>query len=127
LFKTQTFFILHCGGDIRQFIPFVIEVNFACIQPLEARAGNDAKKLKNEYGKDIAFFENINMDILARERKVKIEEEVGSKVLGVKEGGGYIFHSDHSAPPTESWWLLKTCTGIQNSIASEAMPDGKKN
>lgn len=101
--KHGLFFILHCDGDIGQFIPLLIEAGFDCLQPLEARAGNDVRKLKKEYGKDIAFFGNINMDILARGIPREIEEEVVSKVKAAKEGGGYIFHSDHSVPPTISF------------------------
>lgn len=101
--KHGLFLILHCDGDIRQFIPLVIKAGFDCIQPLEARAGNDVRKLKKEYGKDIAFFGNINMDVLARGVAREIEEEVVSKIMVAKEGGGYIFHSDHSVPPTVSF------------------------
>jgi len=101
--KHGLFLILHCDGDIRKFIPSVIEAGFDCIQPLEARAGNDVRKFKNEYGKDIAFFGNINMDVLSRGVASEIEEEVVSKIMVAKEGGGYIFHSDHSVPPTVSF------------------------
>ena len=50
--------IMHCDGDVHEFIPLLIEAGFDCIQPLEARAGNDVRKLKGQYGKDIAFFGN---------------------------------------------------------------------
>ena len=43
------------------------------------------------------------MDVLARGIAQEIEEEVVSKVMVAKEGGGYIFHSDHSVPPTVSF------------------------
>jgi uroporphyrinogen decarboxylase len=35
--------------------------------------------------------------------KKDIEEEVLSKLKVAMEGGGYIFHSDHSVPPTVSF------------------------
>lgn len=101
--KHNLFLILHCDGDVRQFISLVIKAGFDCIQPLEARTGNDVRKLKKEYGRDLAFFGNINMDVLARGIAREIEEEVVSKVMVAKEGGGYIFHSDHSVPPTVSF------------------------
>ncbi len=100
--KHNLFFILHCDGDVRNFIPLLIESGFDCIQPLEARAGNDVRLLKKAYGKDIAFFGNINMDVLARGDKAEITEEVVTKVTAAQEGGGYIYHSDHSVPPTVS-------------------------
>ncbi|MEI6499654.1 MAG: uroporphyrinogen decarboxylase family protein, partial [Armatimonadota bacterium] len=48
------------------------------------------------------FFGNINNDVLARGDREEIREEVTSKVLAAKPGGGYIWHSDHSVPPTVS-------------------------
>jgi len=48
--------------------------------------------------------------------KKLIEEEARSKVSKAKEGGGYIFHSDHSVPPIVSW--KNYCYAIK--IAREA-------
>jgi uroporphyrinogen decarboxylase len=95
-------FILHCDGDVRQFIPLLIEVGFGCIQPLEARAGNDVCELKRCYGDRFAFFGSISTDVMGRSLS-EIEEEVVSKVTVAKEGGGYLYHCDHSIPPTVSF------------------------
>jgi len=46
--------------------------------------------------------------------KEEIEREVRSKVLTAKEGGGYIFHSDHSIPPTVSWKNYQYAVKIAN-------------
>jgi uroporphyrinogen decarboxylase len=94
--------ILHCDGDVRQFIPLLIESGFDCIQPLEARAGNDVRDLKPRYGDRIILFGNISADAMAR-GGAELELEVRSKVLAAKRGGGYIYHSDHSIPPTVSF------------------------
>jgi len=101
--KHGLYLILHCDGDIRRFLPLLINVGFDCIQPLEARAGNDVRKLKKEFGRDIALFGNINMDILSKGVAREIEEEVVSKITVAREGGGYIYHSDHSVPPSVSF------------------------
>ena len=95
-------YILHCDGDVRELIPLLIEAGFDCIQPLEARCGNDVRELKPLYGGQIVFFGNISTDVMSRS-KAEIEDEVVSKVLIAKEGGGYIYHSDHSIPPTVSF------------------------
>jgi len=94
--------ILHCDGDVREFIPLLIESGFDCIQPLEARAGNDVRDLKSRYGDRIVLFGNISADAMAR-GGAELELEVRSKVLAAKRGGGYIYHSDHSIPPTVSF------------------------
>ena len=96
------FLILHCDGDVREFIPLLIEAGFDCLQPLEARAGNDVRELKPRYGDQISFFGNINMDVLATGDHDLITHEVVSKVQAAKPDGGYIYHSDHSVPPTVS-------------------------
>jgi uroporphyrinogen decarboxylase len=94
--------ILHCDGDVRHFIPLLIEAGFDCIQPLEARAGNDVRDLKPRFGDRIVLFGNISADAMARGGP-ELEIEVRSKVLAAKPGGGYIYHSDHSIPPTVSF------------------------
>lgn len=94
--------ILHCDGDVRRFIPLLIEAGFDCIQPLEARAGNDVRELKPAYGDRIILFGNISADAMARGGE-ELDTEVRTKVLAAKPGGGYIYHSDHSIPPTVSF------------------------
>lgn len=92
--------MLHCDGDIREFIPLLIEVGFDAIQPLEARCGNDVRDLKQIYGNDIVFFGNINADVMSYGSDAEIEAEIATKITIAKAGGGYIYHSDHSIPPT---------------------------
>jgi len=96
-------FMLHCDGDVRDFLPLVIESGFHSIEPLEARAGNDVRLLKPLYGDKITFFGNINADIIAAGTEAQIREEVVSKVNCAKQGGGYMYHIDHSVPPTISF------------------------
>lgn len=100
--ENEMFLILHCDGDVGEFIPLLIEAGFDCVQPLEARAGNDVRVYKPLYGDRISFFGNINMDVLARGNEAEISHEVVSKIEAAKPGGGYIYHSDHSVPPTVS-------------------------
>lgn len=95
------FFIYHCDGYINEFLPMLIEVGVDAIQPLEARAGNDARIYKKQYGNKITFFGNIAAETLSS-TKEKIKEEIESKISIAGEGGGYIFHSDHSVPPSVS-------------------------
>jgi uroporphyrinogen decarboxylase len=95
--------MLHCDGDVRQFIPLIIESGFQVIEPLEARAGNDVRLLKPLYGDEITFWGNIDADVIANGTKEQIRHEVISKVTVAKQGGGYIYHIDHSVPPTVSY------------------------
>jgi len=112
------FFMLHCDGDVREFIPLVIESGFVAIEPLEARAGNDIRELKPLYGDRITFFGNINADVVANGTKEQIREEVVSKINLAKQGGGYMYHIDHSVPPTVSLenysFLIKTIKEVMS-------------
>jgi len=92
----------HSCGKIDVLIPKFIEAGFAAIQPLEAKCGQDVRELGKLYGGKIAFFGNIDIRKLSGTRD-DVREEVVSKVEAAKRFGGYIFHSDHSVPPTVSW------------------------
>lgn len=93
--------IYHCDGYVARFLPLLIEAGVDCVQPLEVRCGNDVRIYKPQYGERLAFFGNISADTMAVGGDLLVDE-VRSKVLCAKEGGGYIFHSDHSIPPTVS-------------------------
>jgi uroporphyrinogen decarboxylase len=94
--------MLHSCGKIEALIPDFIEAGFAAIQPLEAKTGMDVRKLKAEFGDRITLYGNIDVRKLSGTR-ADIEEEISSKIPVAMKGGGYIFHSDHSVPPTVSW------------------------
>ncbi len=94
--------ICHSCGRILSLIPRFIKVGFDAIQPLEAKCGQDVRELKDLYGNQITFFGNIDVRALSG-TKEDVYNEVMSKLPKAMEGGGYIFHSDHSVPPTVSW------------------------
>jgi len=89
--------ILHSDGDIREFIPDIIEAGFKGLHPLEVKAGLDIQDLKSRYGGQLALYGNIDARVMAGTR-ADIEREISSKIPLAKEGGGYIYHSDHSVP-----------------------------
>ena len=58
----------------------------------------DVRELKKEFGSKIAFMGGIDHQLMAASDPHLIEEEIKSKFAVAKEGGGYIYHSDHSIP-----------------------------
>lgn len=92
----------HSCGKIDVLIPRFIKAGFAAIQPLEAKCGQDIRELGKLYGGKITFYGNLDVVKLSGSRE-DVREEVVSKVEAAKRFGGYIFHSDHSVPPTVSW------------------------
>ena len=99
--------ILHSDGNVAPLIPGFLEAGFAALHPLEAKAGLDVRELKRQYGDRLVLFGNIDVRKLSG-TKEEVEEEILSKVPVAKEGGGYIYHSDHSVPhsvPFENYCL----------------------
>ena len=88
---------LHSDGDIRALIPMFIEAGFRGLHPLEAKVGIDVRDIKKSYGDQLVLLGNIDVRVLAT-TKAEIEEEIRSKITEAKQGGGYIYHSDHSVP-----------------------------
>lgn len=95
-------FIFHCDGNVSQLIPLLLEAGVDAMHPLEARAGNDVRTLKPQYGDQLCFIGNINADIVATNDPAAIEAEVAAKIPVAAAGGGYIYNIDHSVPPTVS-------------------------
>ena len=93
--------IYHCDGNVKQYIPLLIKAGVTAIHPLEARAGNDVREYKKLYGEKIVLIGNISAESMSAGKK-EVEAEVKSKLPVAMEGGGYVFNSDHSVPPTVS-------------------------
>ena len=95
--------ILHSCGGVAAIVPDLIDAGFTCLQPLEVKAGMDLVRLKREFGDRLAFMGGIDVRVMARGKPEEIEEEVGSRLTVAKQGGGYIYHSDHSVPDNVSF------------------------
>lgn len=93
--------ILHSCGDIRKAIPLFIEAGFDCLQPMEAKAGCNVIEIAKTYGRQLAYMGNINVIPLSTNDLKQVEVEILPKLKELKRMKiPYIFHSDHSIPPT---------------------------
>jgi len=87
---------LHSCGDIRPFLPDLVEIGMDGLNPIEVKAGMDPVALKRQYGDRLLFHGGINAALW--DDLEAIEAEMREVVPAMKEGGGYIFSSDHSVP-----------------------------
>jgi uroporphyrinogen decarboxylase len=94
--------ILHSDGNIEPLIPLFLEAGFRGLHPLEVKCGLDVRELKARFGKDLILVGNIDVRKLSGTTE-EVEEEILSKLAVAMEGGGYIYHSDHSVPHTVSF------------------------
>ena len=94
--------ILHSCGYVMELVPLLIETGFDCLQPLEVKAGNDLLALKRQYRGQLALMGGIDVRAMADPDPAVIEREIAGKLPLAKQGGGYIYHSDHSIPDNVS-------------------------
>jgi uroporphyrinogen decarboxylase len=99
--------ILHCCGRVNAIVPQFIEAGIDCLQPLEVKSGMDVVELKEKHGDKMSFMGGIDVRLMALEDPKPIEEEIKRKITVAKEGGGYIYHSDHSVPKNVSFEQYK--------------------
>lgn len=91
---------LHSCGFIEPLLPDIVETGVEMLNPLEIKAGMDPFKLKSLYGDKLAFHGGINAQLWENIDLVK--QEMMRIIPALKEGGGYIFASDHSIPNSVS-------------------------
>lgn len=96
-------FIYHTDGNVQPLLPLFVEAEYDALQPMEAKAGMDVRKLAPIYGDRLSFFGNIDMTVAITNDPEKVEAEVVSKLAAGMERRGYAYHSDHSVPPQVSW------------------------
>lgn len=103
-------YFIHSDGNMQVLIPDLIEAGVQVLQPMEAKLGLDVRVLKAEYGTDLCFMGNIDATRMGGD-PAEVEAEIRDKITAAKVGGGYIYHSDHSVPPTVSWeryrWIIE--------------------
>lgn len=92
--------IMHSCGFIEPLLPHMIEAGIDCLQVIEVKAGMDLLKLHKLYGDKIAFMGGIDVRVMYTNDRSLIDKELQEKIPIVKQGFGYMLHSDHSIPKT---------------------------
>jgi len=99
--------IVHSCGFVEPLVPGMIEAGMDCLQAIEVKAGMDLLRLKARYGDRIALWGGMDARYIATNDKDGIRKELAEKMPVVKEGYGYILHSDHSIPSTTEYETYK--------------------
>lgn len=105
---------LHSCGDIRPFIPDLVEMGLDGLNPLEVKAGVDPLAVKQEFGDRLLLNGGINAvlwsDIDAMEAAVR------ENLPALMRNGGYIFASDHTTPNNVSLADFKRIVDVVKDI-----------
>lgn len=90
--------ILHSCGYVEPLVPGLLEAGIDCLQVIEVKAGMDLLKLYRNFGERLSFMGGIDVRVLYNNDKAEIDAELEAKIPVVKNGFGYVLHSDHSIP-----------------------------
>jgi uroporphyrinogen decarboxylase len=82
-------------------IPDLIESGIDALNPIQVSAvGMDTKRLKREFGRDLAFWGAIDtQQVLPRGTPAEVREEVKRRIGDLAEDGGYIVAAVHNIQP----------------------------
>jgi uroporphyrinogen decarboxylase len=92
--------IMHSCGYVEPLIPGMIEAGIDCLQVIEVKAGMDLLRIYSNFGDRISLMGGIDVRVLYTNDRAQIDTELEAKIPIVKEGYGYVLHSDHSIPNT---------------------------
>jgi uroporphyrinogen decarboxylase len=107
---------LHSCGDVRPFIPELIEIGIDGLNPLEVKAGMDPIWIKQTYGDKLLLHGGINA--VYWDDLEKIEAEMRQVIPVIKQNGGYLFSSDHSVPSSVSLANFKRIIELAKELGS---------
>ena len=107
---------LHSCGDVNPFVPELIGIGLDALNPLEVKAGMDPIALKLKYGKELVLHGGINAVLWDQPELIQAEMERVIPVM--KQGGGYIFSSDHSVPSSVSLEDFRRIIALARKLGS---------
>lgn len=100
--------LVHSCGYIVPLVPGLIRAGMDCLQAMEVKAGMDMMELFKVYGTKIAFFGGMDVRILIGNDRAAVEAELQRKLVPIlRQGGGYVLHSDHSEPPDVNYDTMR--------------------
>lgn len=92
--------IMHSCGFVEPLLPGIIEAGIDCLQVIEVKAGMDPLRIHRDFGDQIALCGGMDARNLVANDLAAIKAELHEKIPVLKNGFGYILHSDHSIPDT---------------------------
>jgi uroporphyrinogen decarboxylase len=109
---------LHSCGDVRPFIPDLIEIGVNILNPIEVKAGMDPVKLKTQYGDRLVFHGGINAALYPE--PAKLFAEMRAVIPAMKQNGGYIISTDHSVPDSVGLNQFKEFVALAKELGTYA-------
>ena len=89
---------MHSDGQIHAILDDLLEVGIEALNPIDTGSDMDLVDLKGRYGKQLTLFGGVSARLM--HDVAKSDAELDRCIPVAAKGGGYIYHSDHSVPPT---------------------------
>jgi uroporphyrinogen decarboxylase len=93
-------FWLHSCGNVKLLIDDYLDVGIQVLNPVQVTAGMDAVEIADKFKDKMAFYGNIDAHLLDGDW-CELEKSLERRCSFFRNGG-WVFHSDHSIPPTMS-------------------------
>lgn len=94
-------YALDSDGYIEDLIPVWIDAGINVCDPMEVAAGNDLNRMRQRFGREMAYRGGVDKRAMAAGGKA-IEEEI-ARLQPVIDDGGYIPGCDHGVPSDVTW------------------------
>jgi uroporphyrinogen decarboxylase len=96
--RTSAKILYHTCGSVVHLIPDLIEIGVDALNPVQVSAkGMDSKRLKQEFGKDLAFWGAIDTQrVLPFGTPDEVAAEVRKRIEDLAPGGGYVLCAVHN-------------------------------
>ena len=88
--------VLHSCGFMEPLLPDLLSAGLDCLQAMEVKAGMDCLRIHRLYGDRLALIGGLDARVLESNDRARIDRELEEKIPLLKQGYGYVMHSDHS-------------------------------
>lgn len=88
--------IKHACGNNWKLMDMFVDIGYDCYQGIQASAGMDLRRLKDEYGERMCLWGGYNLETLITGTIKELRDEIRMAVSIGKETGGIILGSSHS-------------------------------
>ncbi|NCO40965.1 MAG: hypothetical protein COZ06_13800 [Armatimonadetes bacterium CG_4_10_14_3_um_filter_66_18] len=95
--------IVHSCGFVEPLVPGLVEAGMDCLQVIEVKAGMDPLRIKRNFGDRLSLCGGMDARNLVANNLDAVRAELAEKIPALKDGYGYILHSDHSIPTTTDY------------------------
>lgn len=110
--------MMHSCGFIEPLLPGMVEAGIDGLQAMEVKAGMDLLRIHRRFGDRLALMGGLDVRPVGANDREGIRRELEAKIPAVRDGGGYMLHSDHSIPESTEYDTYRYFLGLGLRLGS---------